>query len=289
MNWPNSLIAEIAQRRCIVFLGAGASAGCRSETGNVPPDWKTFLEGLISLIPVTHSFAEQKQMITDLIAKDKYLEAAEVIHALVPVADYNNFIRNQLDQPRFQPSAIHEIVLELDPKIVVTTNYDRIYDNYCTNGASRDGYNVSRYYEDHLVSDLRSPIRTIIKAHGCVSNPAKIVLTKSQYFRAKKDYPNFFRILDALFLTNTLLFIGYSLNDPDIQLVLENATITAPTGNPHYFVVPNGTHEVIKNADKLSYNLDFIEFSPDDDYKELIEGLSDLKFKVLEARQTNPS
>ncbi|MDR6569938.1 SIR2 family protein [Chitinophaga ginsengisegetis] len=285
MNWPKSLITEIAHRRCIIFLGSGASAASLSLDGaKRPPVWDAFLNKLIALIPGNE---DSKVIISDLISKYRYLEAAEVIYELVPKADYTQFIRDELELPKYQASKIHEIVLDLDPKIVITTNYDKIYDNYCTIGTAADGYNISKYYDQHLTADLRSPIRTIIKAHGCVSDPSKVVLTKSQYFKARKDYPNFYKVLDALFLTHTILFIGYSLNDPDIQLLLENVNITAPTAHPHYFVMGDGTNEILKKSNKISYNLEFIEF-PTGNYNELNIGLADLADKVQKVRETNP-
>ncbi len=203
-------------------------------------------------------------------------------------ADYSSFIREELDTPRYAPSQIHKCVMELDPKIVITTNYDKIYDNYCTSGTATDGYNVSKYYDNHLTADLRSPVRIIIKSHGCVSDANRIVLTKSQYFKARKEYSNFYKILDSLFLSHTILFIGYSLNDPDIQLVLENVNITAPTAHPHYFILGNNVDPIIKRANKISYNLDFIEF-PAGDFDELNEGLFELLAEVQNLRMSNPS
>ncbi len=286
MHWPKALITELAARRCIIFLGSGASAGCIAQDSQKrPPTWNAFLRSLIQLIPNLDS---NETVINGLIESGKYLEAAEIIYELVPKADYTRFIREELDVPRYSPSKIHESVMELDPKIVITTNYDKIYDNYCTIGIAEEGYNVSKYYDDHLIADLRSPVRIIIKAHGCVSDASKIVLTKSQYFKARKDFSNFYKILDALFLSHTILFIGYSLSDPDIQLVLENANITAPTVHPHYFVIGNSLHPVIKRANQTSYNLEFIEFT-EGNFSELEEGLSELVEEVNLLRKNNPS
>lgn len=217
----------------------------------------------------------------------RYLEAAEIIHALLSPADYSKLMRDELESPRYQPSKIHETVLDLDPKIVITTNYDKIYDNYCTKGAAIDGYDICKYYDSHLIANLRSPIRTVIKAHGCVSDPSQVVLTKSQYFKARKNFPNFYKVLDALFITHTILFIGYSLNDPDIQLILENVNIIAPTDHPHYFIIGDGTNDILKSSNKMTYNLEFIEFTTNN-YDELNDGLADLADRVQTLRETNP-
>lgn len=141
-----------------------------------------------------------------------------------------------------------------------TTNYDNIYETYCLSESSDQGYNVCKYYDTHLLNDIRSTTRIIIKAHGCISDPTKLVLTKSSYFEARRDYPQFYAILDSLFLTSTLLFVGCSLSDPDIQLVLENSNISAKTDHRHYSLMPSGTHYSLKKAILSTYNIELIEY-----------------------------
>lgn len=285
MNWPKALITELTARRCIVFLGAGASAGSNSLDGNRNPStWNQLLQKLIALMNTDID----NLIITDYIQKEKFLEAAEIIVKNISPADFSQFIREELITPRYQPSDIHKAILEIDPKIVITTNYDDIYDSFCRTGAAQEGYNISKYYESHITSDLRSPVRLIVKAHGCISDPSKIVLTKSQYFKARQENLNFYKVLDSLFLTHTILFIGYSLTDPDIQLVLENANISAPSSHPHYFVTGNNINSAIKEANKKAYNLEFVEFNAGD-YNELSEGLFELAENVKNSREINPS
>lgn len=284
--WPRALVEEVASRRCIVFLGAGASAGSINQDTppKSPPTWSTLLDGIKSIARDEAS----KPIADSLIAQEKYLDAAEVLFGSINPADFASYIREVMAEPRYQASDIHEHVLNLDPKIVVTTNYDDIYDNYCKSGKEQGLYNVCKYYETHLVSDLRSPVRQIIKAHGCITDPSKIVLTRSQYFQERQNYPNFYKVLDALFLTNTLLFLGYGLSDPDIQLMLENSNITYKASHPHYALVEEGMDKSIKKAYKEAYNIDFIEF-PAGNFAKAYEMLEELVQQVNKRRETNPA
>lgn len=280
ITWPKALIRELAERRCIVFLGAGASAGCLANDGKTrPPTWGQLLTNLLEKMatPAERSVAQT------LIDEKKYLEAAEIIWADVPTPDFSQFIRDTFLAPKFSPSPIHEVILNIDPKVAITTNYDDVYDTYCRTGDAADGYNVVKYYDSHLVSDLRSPVRLIVKAHGCVSNPGQVVLTRSQYFEQRRNHSDFFRVLDALFLSSSLLFIGYSLSDPDIQLVLENACIAAPAAHPHYAVVSDSIHRALKLSWSKAYNIHFLEF-PDGDYEALNSSLRTLAERVVEFR-----
>jgi len=276
MDWPISLVEELASRRCVVFLGAGASAGCISAVdGTNPPTWSRFLENLKNRIPVDR----KTPTIDALIEKEKYLDAAEVILNKLPTAEFSRAIRELFVQPRYEKSSIHESTLKIDPKVVVTTNYDDIYDAYCRTGIAQDGYNVCKYYEQHLATDLRSPVRIIVKAHGCVNDISKIVLSRSQYFRAKQENNEFYSILNALFMTNTLLFLGYSMSDPDIQLVLENANIFSRSTHPHYALVGDDIIPDIEESMRKAYNIEFLKF-PAGQYDEANKYIQELAEQV---------
>lgn len=286
MHWDKAFVDELAARRCIIFIGAGASAGCPSAVdGKRPPTWEALLIQLAETMPE----GADKKFALKNIRKKNFLEAAEIICAKMNPADFAAIMRAKFVTPRYQPSRLHASILKIDPKIVITTNYDDIYEKYCATGDAAAGYNVCRYYESHLINDLRSPVRAIIKAHGCVTDPAQIVLSKSQYFKARQDRGNFFKVLDALFITHTLLFVGYSLSDPDIQLLLENTNITAPSTHQHYAVMKSGSmHGVLKEGISRSYNLRFVEYGGEG-HEELLAGLEELAGLVAERREANPT
>jgi hypothetical protein len=282
--WDEALVVELAARRCIIFFGAGASAGSVSQaTGTSPPSWPVLLGDLRSRINAGHV---NLGIIDELIGERRYLEAAEVIVASMTHATYVATMRNILETPRFQPSPIHRAILSIDPKIVVTTKFDTIYDHYCQTGRAANGYNIIKYHDDHIVSELRTPTRCVIKAHGCITHADKMVLTKANYFHARQVAPHFYKVLDALFLTHTILFVGYGMSDPDIQLTLENATIAAPSGHKHYFVSSSGTNHALKAAAENAYNIQFVEF-PAGQYDILNDSMEQLSELVLAYRAEN--
>ena len=285
IDWGEELIKELAARRCLVLFGAGASASCEATAGaGRPPNWEGLLSKLLERLPPDHT---DRPLINRLLESENFLDAAEVILGAISHATYVATMRSIFETPRYAESAIHRAILDIDPKIALTTNFDTVYDHYCRSGDAVDGYNVFKYHDPHLVSDLRTPIRCVIKAHGCVTHPDKMVLTRSQFFSAKQAEPHFFKVLDALFLTHTILFVGYGLTDPDIQLTLENANIAAPSSHRHYFVTESGTHESLKAAASKAYNLQFVEF-PKGDYCDLEASLTELAERVKLYRLENP-
>ena len=286
MQWDKSFIEELAARRCIIFMGSGVSASCLSADGKSrPPTWSALLTLFLNEMPA----GSDKNFAGECIKKQQFLEAAEIICANINPADFASILRSQFITPKYQPSSIHESVLKIDPKIVITTNYDDIYDKFSQSGDADAGYNVCRHYESHLINDLRSPVRSIVKAHGCVTDPSKIVLSKYQYFKARQESPNFFKVLDALFITHTLFFIGYSLSDPDIQILLENTNITAPSVNQHYAVIKkDAMHASLKSSAMKSYNIRFVEYDSAD-HSDMVAGLAELAELVIEKREANPT
>lgn len=244
-----------------------------------PPSWEALLRGAVPLIrrPVDQKYARS------LLAQKRFLDAAEIVRECSNAADFGAYVQRTFETPHFQPSDIHKVILDIDPKVVITTNYDTIYDRYCKSGSAAEGYNISRYHDTVAVENLRSQLRLVIKAHGCVSDPEKLILARSSYYKAKRDYSGFYDVLDALFLTQTILFVGCSLSDPDIQLVLENANIAAKSAHPHYALVEKQEHAAMRSAIKLMHNIELVEYGVGD-HAAAIAALQELKDGVLAHR-----
>lgn len=287
VNWPQSLVIELAARRCILFLGAGCSAAAtRPEAPDQhPPRWAELLQILYS----SSNRGEQadREKARELLESEQYLECAEILRSTcLHPADYDRLLRTTFE--RYRPTELHRIIEQLDQKVVVTTNFDTLYENHCRQGDATHGYAVLNYYDKGLINRMRSPTRVIVKAHGCVTAPERTVLSKSDFFKARAEHAAFFRTLESLFLTHTLLFIGYTVRDPDIQLLLENSTITALSEHPHYAVMARGLHPAIRAAFLRTYNIEILEFNPAADYGELLESLKQLVIRVDEVRDVQP-
>src|SRR4051794_12011169 len=113
ITWPISLIPEVAERRCVIVLGAGASAGSIGRDGATkPPAWPSLLDRAKALVPDN----AEKQLVNDLVGKERFLDAAEIVVARANPADYGAFIRQTFVDPQFQHSTIHEQIYKLDPK-----------------------------------------------------------------------------------------------------------------------------------------------------------------------------
>ncbi|NVN50655.1 SIR2 family protein [Mycolicibacterium hippocampi] len=273
--WDQALVNELSGRRVIPFLGAGATMACarRRAAGMLDstPSWPLLLQLLAeaaSCSPDDHRYVEE------LSEKERYLDAAQVIRANLRTQEYGRVLADEFKN--LETGALHEAVLRLDQRVVMTTNYDSAYEDLCVQGQARDGYSVLNYYDPGLVNRLRSPTRLILKLHGSAKHPERTVLTRSEYFKARAENPRFFSLVQSLFATHTLFFIGYSLSDPDIQLLLENTNVGGDELYRHYAVVPAGTHQAVGRAMSDAYGINLIEYDSSSGHQVVADSLTEL-------------
>jgi SIR2-like domain len=283
ITWDEALVDELCGRRVILFLGAGATMSCArtSATGSVDstPSWPQLLQLLSA---ASRCSADDLKHVENLSEKERYLDAAQIIRTNLTNQEYGRILTNEFKN--LETKGLHDAVLKLDQRIVMTTNYDSAYEDLCMRGAGRDGYSVLNYYDSGLANRLRSPTRLILKLHGSVKHPEQTVLTRSEYFQAKSDNPRFFALVQSLFATYTLVFIGYSLSDPDIQLLLETSNVGGSHSFRHYAVVPSGIHQAVGRAMSEAYGINLVEYDASSGHQVVADSLLELA-DVVEAER----
>lgn len=205
----DELTAAIRDKTAILFVGAGVSA-----TLGVPT-WS----GLID------------HMATDL-GYDPALFASPS-GSFMTLAEYHNIERGGVGQLRswmdtnwvatdhqLKASEIHNLIVRLDLPLIYTTNYDRFLER----ALSLAGKDVAKIASVRDLRAARDGQVHVVKFHGDFDNDDSIVLAESDYFRRLAfDTP-----LDIKFRSDVLgrsvLFIGYSLSDINIRLLLFKLT-----------------------------------------------------------------
>jgi hypothetical protein len=274
--WPDSLVREIAERRVVFFVGAGVS-----KTAHQPfPTWAGLLVQISKLLPKSRD----RELVKKLVNHQRLLDAAQIITDGSPDADLSAEMRHIFQIRPTPHHTIYEHLLSMDPKTIVTTNYDEFLEkNFEYYSGGTTAHSVCKHKSTHLLNDLRSPIRSIVKIHGCITEPSDLVLDRSSYFRAKRDNQILFQAVTAAMTVNTVLFTGYSVSDPDIQLILENINLYGHAQHPHYALVPKFDHAAIKNAMSQTYNISFIEY-PAASHTSVPEALEALMRRVTDLR-----
>ena len=279
-NWPNDLVSDIARRTCVLYIGAGVSANSSSAKGISPPTWEAFLRSCLTKINKADcAYIEQ------LLSQKDLLSACEVIIDKIGTAEFNNVAQDAFRRPGFKPASIHETIYNLDARLVITPNVDKIYEQYAQ--ATSCGTIVVKKQTEHDISNfIRSTDRVILKAHGSIDAPNEMIFSKYQYNEARYKYSGFYKLLDSSALTHTYVFIGFGLNDPDIRLTLENYNFGFPGCKPHYFVAadtamnPDLEQSLLKNC-----NLKVIKYdNSDGKHEKLLPALNDLVALVEDER-----
>lgn len=280
INWPLQLVDEIARRRAIIFLGSGVSKNSLGIGDKRPPLWKEFLEIGQTRIVDRKVIKE----VSKLIRESDLLNACEILQDALGAANWEKLILEEFINPQYKPADIHSSIFKLDSRLVITQNFDKIYDTYAL-AASKGTVIVKSYDADDISNFIRIRQRLVIKAHGSIDSPKYMVFTKGDYARARYNYSAFHALLDGLMLTHTCIFLGCGTADPDIQVLLERNLQLHPTSNPHYIVMGSNFSSGYLRAIKKTMNLEVLQYNSRDNHIELQKSLGIL-VEAVELRKS---
>lgn len=284
INWPDRLVEDIARCRCVLFLGSGVSANSVNAAGEHPKTWIAVLKEGISKLPANVT-KKQKEVMRKAIKKGDLLLACELLRKHLGLDEYKDLLKSEFFDKHFVKAKIHEEIEQLDSRIVITPNFDQIYEQYVHSIPGNDVV-ITKYCDTNIVDSIRSARRLIIKSHGDITAGDDIIFTKADYARARSHYAQFYNLLDALLLTHTFVFIGAGLNDPDIQLLLEDYTYRNKYKRKHYFVTPKDS--MSKDEFSIleeSLSLRFLTYDKKENHKELTDSIVSLHNSVDAKRE----
>lgn len=271
--WPTDLIEDIARRKCVLVLGAGVSKNSTNVAGNRPKDWKEFL--IIASENISGKSEIRKQ-----INSGDFLTACELIKKELGRDDFNTLVRREFLTPQFQPAIIHQHIYNLDSRIIITPNFDKIYDTYA-NTTSHGSIIVKKFNENDIADCIRRPEHLIIKIHGSVESPDNLIFTRKDYSESRTKYRDFYHLIDALSITHTFIFIGCGTNDPDIRLLLEDYSFKFAQNKKHYIIMSkNAVNSKVREIISETMSLKALLYDPANHHEKLTEALEDLVKKV---------
>jgi hypothetical protein len=278
INWHPDIIEDIARRRCVIFIGAGVSKNSSNSQGERPKDWKEFLNYASAQTTKTN-------LINSLIKQGDFLTACEIIRTDLGREPFNTLIRTQFQTPAFHAADIHKHIFNLDSRIIATPNFDKIYDVYAEH-ATHGNISIKTYYDDDIADVIRRPEPVILKIHGTITSPDKLIFSRKDYSKARTDSRNFYQVLDALSITHTFIFIGCGPNDPDVRLLLEDYNYRFRFNKKHFIISPkNATKKDVLKVIEETMSLKTIEYDSRNNHIELTESLEALVLSVEAKRQ----
>ncbi|HEY6321727.1 MAG TPA: SIR2 family protein, partial [Thermoanaerobaculia bacterium] len=192
------MIADIAQGRCLPFVGAGFSKNASLPAGLSMPDWAELTAALArdAATPPGTGATVVAQRYEQRFGRVQLVEA----------------IRDALHPDKARPGKAHRIFVQLPFDTIYTTNLDLLLE---------DAYADAARPFRSLAGELQLPFHagqmasSIIKMHGDLRHEEHIVVTQQDYEGFMERYPVIATHLAAMLITRTPLFLGYSLSDPD--------------------------------------------------------------------------
>ena len=187
IEWPANLVRDIARRRTVIVIGSGVSRHSVGRDGVTrPPIWEAFLKRALADCPNKNDLAELDAAMAykDFLHVCEWLKARYDEHWVI-------YLRKIFSLPAFAPSELHEQILRLDGRIVFSLNFDDIYERHANN-ITHGSYIIKNYYDDDASEFLRGDGRYIIKVHGSLNAPQKLIFTQNGNYP-----PPFFRRADS--------------------------------------------------------------------------------------------
>lgn len=159
-------------------------------------------------------------------------------------------------------------------RTIITTNYDYLFEKVY----GSDAISVSHSSQ---VASLQKDKVEIFKAHGDLSDFNSIILTRNDYVRffGKNQADSlFWNTIKDRIACHCVVFVGYSLEDPNVMMVLDRIHEELGTNRKqHFFVAPNLKPLQITYLD--SRNVQYINSTGEKLIKDI---LSDLHENVVE-------
>ena len=172
-----------------------------------------------------------------------------------------------------QTTSVHEILAKLPIHNYWTTNYDTLLENALI--CQKKHFDLI-YDNDSFVTlhDRRDHI--VYKCHGDYAHPKSIVITQKDYENYRFSAFNFTHALYNELATSSVLFLGYSLNDPDINSIIATLTAVNNYQRKHYLITKKDKREKRKQ-ELWAKNLERYGI-----YTTLIDDYNEVEFIVKE-------
>lgn len=196
-----------------VFVGAGMSKGAGK------PDWSALLEAprdALGLPPITDLPLLAEYILTD----GKYTRDWLVQQVL-------SELREPMDV--LTGAATHRALVRLPVDQIWTTNYDSLIER-AIRGVGEAPAVIATDGDIQLIGSSR---KSVVKMHGSIDDighdprwSAAPVLTRSDFERYEIERPRTWALLRAIYLSKTLLFLGFSFTDPNIEILQRLARLS---------------------------------------------------------------
>lgn len=249
----------------VFFVGAGLSQP-------LFPSWGSLLKEFVEQAKETTLPYDEIELLEYIEKGENYLDIAEVCVNAMGATRYRDIMEKVFDKD-FSLEEVPEsykVLMDLSPKIIITTNYDRIPEiagkgKYRVN-TNKNAPEASRFFTGNK--------NVVFKMHGDITDQSSIVLTTSDYQKIINENQSTRLLLNSILSTKILIFVGFSLSDPHINTILDNIkSINNGITLSHYVLLNESSNFKISSFEN-KYGVKVISYTPSDySHPEVIEFL----------------
>ncbi|WP_061286574.1 SIR2 family NAD-dependent protein deacylase [Leptospira interrogans] len=202
-HFPKPLLDDLVEGRTLPIVGAGMSRNAILPPGFCMPLWGDLGKSLLDDLPNWYEYT---------VAIDSVSAYAQEFSRIKLIEE----ISKRLFTHIAKPGKIHEAFCSIPFDLVITTNFDFLLENQ---------YNLlSKTYnpileESQLSMKLSKSGVNLIKFHGDLNHPKRMVITEEDYDLFLTHYPLFATFVANLLITRSAIMIGYSFDDPDFRQI----------------------------------------------------------------------
>ena len=257
------IINASAENSLTIFVGAGVSALSHA------PRWSDMIDQICDLLG-----QDRKKS----YSSDDFLQIPQIYFNEIGrnKKRYYSFLSKVLDTSTLETNEIHKMLIKLRPASILTTNFDELLED----AAAAECYSMKVIASDDEVSAINGG-RFILKVHGDLKHQ-NIVFKEEDYLSYSDNFKLIETLLKSIFSTNTVLFIGYSLNDYNIKLIMNwaKSLLKDKFNTPVFFYTDNAELTDAQLKYHISRGLSVIDFH---DYLSKAEYENDymIRYKTL--------
>lgn len=259
------LVIHLSTGRTIAWVGAGPSV----DMGL--PRWTELAEAVLS--KCQRGPNRSLQQITEYFRRGKFPEMFDQVVLGYGREFLVDAIAEELRDPGSEGAA-YTALSSLNFLAYFTTNYEQLLLRHLETAgrAFRPYLNTP----EELASVDVDTIPTIVHVHGHLGEPSSLVVTRADYQRFYKngDHKYFQDFIFSFLMRDRIVFIGYSLNDPDLNAIQEVVAVNLRRSVPAIAIVANAAQEEIEYWSRY-YNIGILSYqSVNDDHSQLVSILT---------------
>ena len=204
--FPKPFLEDLTQGHVLPIIGAGFSRNAKSDDNKPSLDWDE----------LGKYFAED-------IVDYKYSGAIDAISAFEYEYSRSKLIEKMytaLKIGSIHPDLAHKAFAKLPFQLIATTNFDYLLEESYTHLGTRFCRTIIDEEQLPIVNNDPKHLK-LLKIHGDLSHPSRLIATEEDYDAFLKRFPMIATFITNLFISKTVLFIGYSVDDSDIRQIFQ--------------------------------------------------------------------